>query len=309
MKILVTGGAGYIGSDLVPTLLREGHTVRVLDSLLFGGRGILPCFGFKNFQFIKGDIRNVTTVKECIRDVDCIIHLAAIVGYPACKKDTRLAKEVNVDGSRVINQARSKNQSLLFASTGSNYGAILGDLCKENTPLNPLTDYGKTKTEAEKIFLDSGNAVIYRFATAFGVANRLRLDLLINDFVYRAVKERNLIIYEKHFKRTFIHVRDMSRGFLFALQNLNRMRDDVFNVGSEKLNYSKEEIARMIQKTIPYYLHFAEVGKDEDQRNYEVSYQKINDLGYYTTVTIEQGIHELIAAMQVIEIHSEYSNI
>jgi len=163
--------------------------------------------------------------------------------------------------------------------------------------------------QAEKIFLDSGNAVIYRFATAFGVANRMRLDLLINDFVYRAVKERNLIVYEKHFKRTFIHVRDMSRGFLFAIQSVDRMRNEAFNVGSEKMNYSKEEIARIIQKKTRYYLHFAEVGKDEDQRNYEVSYQKINALGYHTTVTLEEGIDELIAAMQVIEVHNEYSNV
>jgi nucleoside-diphosphate-sugar epimerase len=309
MKILVTGGAGYVGSDLVPTLLQEGHTVRVLDSLLFGGRGILTCFRYPKFHFVKGDIRNKALVKECIRDVDVIIHLAAIVGYPACKKDTRLAKEINVNGSKVINAARSKAQRLIFASTGSNYGAIVGDLCEEDTPLNPLTDYGKTKTEGEKIFLDSGNVVVYRFATAFGLANRLRLDLMINDFVYRAVKERNLIIYEKHFKRTFIHVRDMSRSFQFAIKHFARMKDQVFNVGSEKMNYSKEEIARVIQKKIRYYLHFAEVGKDEDQRNYEVSYKKINSLGYETSVSIERGIEELISAMQVIDVRNEFSNV
>ncbi len=309
MKILVTGGAGYVGSELIPHLLHEGHTVRVLDSLMFGGRSILPCFGSPNFQFVKGDIRDATAVQECVKDVDTIIHLAAIVGYPACKKDTRLAKEINVDGARVVNEARSKSQRLIFASTGSNYGALVGDLCREDTPLNPLTDYGKTKTEAEKIFLDRGNVVIYRFATAFGISPRLRLDLLINDFVYRAVKERNLIIYEKHFKRTFIHVRDMGRSFQFALRNFEKMKDQAYNVGSEHQNFSKEEIARLIQKHVRYYLHFAEVGKDEDQRNYEVSYQKINALGFQTTVSVEQGIEELIAAMQVIEVHSEYSNV
>lgn len=309
MKILVTGGAGYVGSELIPHLLREGHTVRVLDSLMFGGRSILPCFGFPNFQFVKGDIRDAAAIRECVKDVDTIIHLAAIVGYPACKKDTRLAKEINVDGARLVNEARSKSQRLIFASTGSNYGALVGDLCREDTPLNPLTDYGKTKTEAEKLFLDRGNVVIYRFATAFGISPRLRLDLLINDFVYRAVKERNLIIYEKHFKRTFIHVRDMGRSFQFALRNFEKMKDQAYNVGSESQNFSKEEIARLIQKHVRYYLHFAEVGKDEDQRNYEVSYQKINALGFQTTVSVEQGIEELIAAMQVIEIHSEYSNV
>jgi len=309
MKILVTGGAGYVGSELVPTLLREGHFVRVLDSLLFGGRAILPCFGFSNFDFVKGDIRDPAMVKRCLTDIDVIIHLAAIVGYPACKKDTRLAKEVNVDASRLLDELRSKDQLLIFASTGSNYGAIVGNFCKEDTPLNPLTDYGRTKTEAEKIFLNTGNAIVYRFATAFGIAPRLRLDLLINDFVYRSVKECNLIIYEKHFKRTFIHVRDMVRSFQFGLKNSERMKDEVFNIGSEKMNHSKEEIARMIQKYVRFYLHFAEVGRDEDQRNYEVSYQKIRSLGYETTIDVEQGIHELIGAMQAIEVRNEFSNV
>lgn len=309
MKILVTGGAGYVGSDLVPSLLRQGNSVRVLDSLMFGGRGILPCFSYPKFEFVKGDIRDAAKVKECLRDVDAIIHLAAIVGYPACKKDTRLAKEVNVDGARLVSDSRSTQQKLIFASTGSNYGAIVGDYCREDTPLNPLTDYGRTKTEAEKIFLSKDNVVLYRFATAFGVSNRLRLDLLINDFVYRAVKERNLIIYEKHFKRTFIHVRDMTRGFEFALANFDKMKNEVYNIGSENMNYSKEDIARIIQKHVQFYLHFAEVGKDEDQRNYEVCYKKINDLGYQTSIGVEQGIDELIAAMQVVEVHNEFSNV
>jgi nucleoside-diphosphate-sugar epimerase len=309
MKILVTGGAGYVGSELVPALLQEGHSVKILDSLMFGGRAILPCFGFSKFSFVKGDVRDANAVKDAVKDVDAIIHLAAIVGYPACKKDPRLAQEVNLEGSKILNQARSKSQRLIFASTGSNYGALLGDLCKEETPLNPLTDYGKTKTQAEKVFLDSGNVTIYRFATAFGVANRLRLDLLINDFVYRAVIERNLIIYEKTFKRTFIHVRDMSRSFLFALNNADRMKDQVYNVGSENMNCSKEEIARILEKRVKFYLHFAEVGKDEDQRNYEVSYKKINSLGFQTTISVEQGIDELIPAMQVVDIHNEYSNV
>lgn len=309
MKILVTGGAGYVGSDLVPALLADGHSVRVLDSLMFGGRGIIPCFAYPKFEFVRGDIRNAALVKKCLKDVDAIIHLAAIVGYPACKKDTKLAKEVNLDASALLNKARSKNQILLFASTGSNYGALLGDLCKEETPLNPLTDYGKTKTQAEKLFLEQGNVVIYRFATAFGISNRLRLDLMINNFVYRAVKERNLIIYEKHFKRTFIHVRDMTRSFQFALNHFKKMKNQVFNVGSEEMNVSKEDIARAIQKRVQFFLHFAEVGKDEDQRNYQVSYKKINDLGYYTSISIQQGIDELIAAMEVIDIRNEFSNV
>jgi len=309
MNILVTGGAGYVGSDLVPSLLREGHRVRVLDNLTFGGRSMMTCFRNPHFELVKGDVRDRNIVRQSVKNMDAIIHLAAIVGYPACKKDARLAYEVNVEGTKNVNRARSKKQPVIFASTGSNYGAIVGDYCREDTPLHPLTDYGRTKTAAEKIFLKTGNAVVFRFATAFGVSQRLRLDLLVNDFVYRAVKERNLIIYEKHFKRTFIHVHDMTRSFIFALNHLGKMRDQVYNVGSEKMNFSKEDVARLIQKQFRYYLHFAEVGKDEDQRNYEVSYRKINKLGYHTTISAEQGIKELIAAMQVVEIQNEYSNV
>lgn len=309
MKILVTGGAGYVGSVLVPELLSAGHQVRVLDNLMFGGQSLLPFFAHPHFEFVKGDILDEATVRQCVKDADVIIHLAAIVGYPACKKDPNLAKDVNVFGSRIIDRARSKSQPVLFASTGSNYGALVGDVCTEETPLNPLTIYGQTKTQAEQSFLDSGSVICYRFATAFGLSPRLRLDLLVNDFVYKAMKERNLIIYEKTYKRTFIHVRDIARSFMFALENLDTMMDNVYNVGSESMNYSKEEVALKIKEKIDFYLHFADIGKDEDQRNYEVSYKKINSLGFETTVDLDQGIEELMRGYQVIEVRNPYSNV
>ncbi|RMF68354.1 MAG: NAD-dependent epimerase/dehydratase family protein, partial [Calditrichaeota bacterium] len=190
-----------------------------------------------------------------------------------------------------------------------NYGALIGDLCTEETPLNPLTIYGQTKTEAEQMLLDSGSVVCYRFATAFGLSPRLRLDLMINDFVYQAIKKRNLIVYERTYKRTFIHVRDMVRSFQFALENYDRLENEVFNVGSEKLNYSKEDVALKIKEKVDFYLHFADIGRDEDQRNYQVSYEKIRRLGFETSVTLEQGIDELIRGYELIDERNPFANV
>lgn len=313
MKILVTGGAGYVGSVLCPLLLNNGHKVRVLDSLVFGVNGILGCFLNKNFEFIKGDILNKEIVHSAVSGVDVIIHLAAIVGYPACRRDEDLAYRVNVIGTKNIAETMREGQSLIYASTGSNYGAVVGQTCTEDTPLNPLTSYGRTKTEAERYLLDNVSTVAFRFATAFGVSPRFRLDLMINDFVYQALHAKNLIVYEKHFKRTFIHVLDMANAFNFAINNMNKMSGQIYNVGSEKMNYTKEDITLMLKDFMErrgkkFYLHFAEVGKDEDQRNYEVSYKKINDLGYSTTIGLEEGLEELIKATQAISIKNIYSN-
>ncbi len=309
MKLLVTGGAGYVGSVLIPRLLSAGHHVRVLDNLMYGGQTLLPFFSERGFEFLKGNILEENTVRQAMKGVDAIVHLAAIVGYPACKKNEQLAHDVNYIGAKIIEKNRDRSQLLLYASTGSNYGAVVGQICTEETPLNPLTIYGTTKTQAEQHFLNSPNTICYRYATAFGVSARMRLDLLINDFVYQAVKTRNLIVYEKSFKRTFIHVIDMARSFLFALENAERMIGHVYNVGSEAMNYSKEDVANLLKKKFDFYLHYADVGKDEDQRNYEVSYAKINALGYQTTVSIEDGLDELIKAYQVIDVKNPFTNI
>ena len=309
MNILVTGGAGYIGSTLVPLLLQACHNVRVYDNLTFGGKGLLPCFRNRNFELIIGDVLDEAGLKKALEGIDLVIHLAAIVGYPACKKDELRAEQVNHLGTLAVEQLRPADVPIVYASTGSNYGALMGDTCTEETPLNPLTVYGKTKTAAEQHLINAGNAVCCRFATAFGVSNRMRLDLLINDFVYQAVVNRNLIVYEKTFKRTFIHVFDMARAFLFAINNIDKRRDNVYNVGSDTMNWSKEEVAKKIREKVEFYLHFAEVGTDEDKRNYEVSYDKISALGYKTGITIEQGIDELLQAVKVIHIKNEYSNV
>jgi nucleoside-diphosphate-sugar epimerase len=308
-RVLITGGAGYVGCTLTAKLLEEGHGVIVYDNLMSGGRGILPFFANPNFEFIKGDIRDKANLAQAVKGADYIVHLAAIVGYPACKRDPRLAEEVNIDGTMNLLAVRTASQKVLYASTGSNYGAYTGGMCTEETPLNPVSLYGTSKTKAEQAIMNSGDSLSLRFATAFGVSMRMRLDLLINDFVYRALREKSLILYEKEFKRTFIHVRDMARTFHFAISNFEKMKNEVFNVGSETMNFSKQEIAEKIQTKIPFYLHFADVGKDEDQRNYEVSYEKLRKHGFNTTIDVDQGIDELIRACAVLDLRSEFSNV
>lgn len=309
MKILVTGGAGYVGSTLVPLLLREGHEVLVLDNLLYGGAGILPLFGLPGFDFVRGDATDAATLKQALRGRDAVIHLAALVGYPACKRDPDLALKLNLEGTRLLNALREPDQKVIFASTGSNYGAVVGEVCTEETPLRPVSLYGETKTKAEQLLLKAGNVVVFRFATAFGVSPRMRLDLLINDFVYAAVRNRNLVVYEAAFKRTFIHVRDMARAFLFALEHYDAMVDEAYNVGTETNNYSKRDIAELIRRHVDYYLHFADVGTDEDQRNYEVSYRKIEATGFRCLTSVESGVRELIAAAAALDVSNPYANV
>jgi len=309
MHILVTGGAGYIGSILVNELLKNGHKVKVYDSLRFGGNSLLPMFQYPHFSFVKGDIRDTALLEEHVKNTDAIIHLAAIVGYPACKKYPDLAKSVNVDATIALMKMLSKDQLVLYASTGSNYGAVPNGICTEETPLSPVSLYGETKTQAEQVILQHQNSVAYRFATAFGLSPRMRLDLLINDFVYKALTQKYIVVYESHFMRTFIHVRDIVRAFSFALENISRMKGQTYNVGHESMNYTKKEICEMIARKIEYYLHLADIGNDEDKRNYRVSYQKIAAHGFQVSVSMEQGIDELVRGIQALEIKEPYANL
>ncbi len=308
-KVLVTGGAGYVGSVLIPELLHKGYHVKVLDNLMYNSMSLLPYFVYDNFDFIKGDIRDEKAVQKALQDVDIVVHLAAIVGAPACHRDQRLAEEVNFAGTLNLDKYRSRSQGIIFASTGSNYGAVENGVCTEQTPLNPLSVYGVTKTNAEQHLLNSGNTVAYRFATAFGLSPRLRLDLMINDFAFQALKNGMLVVYEKHFKRTFIHVRDMARSFLFAVDNFDRLKNEIFNVGSEKANYTKEDICLKIKEKVNYHLYFADVGSDPDQRNYEVSYEKIRSKGFETTISVDKGLEELIKAYRTISLIRPFSNV
>lgn len=308
MKVLVTGGAGYIGTSLIPQLLEAGHHVRVFDNLMFGGDQLLGFFQHPNFDFIKGDIRDRDEVAAAVKGQDAIIHLAAIVGYPACRKDPVLAEEVNVLGTKNLASVICPEQLAIIGSTGSNYGAV-EDICTEDTPLNPLSLYGQTKTIAEKHLLENCSAVAFRFATAFGLSPRLRLDLLVNDFTYKALTQQYLVVYEAHFMRTFIHVRDIGRAFVFALDNAGRMRGQVYNVGSDEMNFSKRDICELIQKHVQCYVHYAEIGEDADKRNYVVSYEKIKNLGYKTTITLDEGIDELRKGYMVLNYKNPYSNV
>lgn len=309
MRVLVTGGAGYIGSVLTPLLLENGYEVRVLDDLMYGGTTLLPHFRNPMFDFVKADIRDLAAMQAAVQGCDAVIHLAAIVGFPACRKHPELAQTVNVAGTQAVAAAAGPDRLVLFGSTGSNYGALVDEVCTEETPLNPLSLYGKTKTAAERYLMDHCRTIAYRFATAFGVSPRMRLDLLVNDFVYTAMKMKYLVIYESHFMRTFIHVYDIARSFLFALEHAQQMAGQVYNVGSETMNYSKAQVCELIRRKVDYYLHFADVGEDADKRNYVVSYKKIKALGYDTTIGLEEGIDELVRAVPLLEFNTPYSNV
>lgn len=309
-NVLVTGGAGYVGVPTVSLLLDKGYNVTVFDNLSWGGDVLLPFLGNKNFKFIRGDITNKKDIKRALDSIDVIIHLAAIVGFPACRKFPELSRRTNVGGTKNLVEISGGKIPIIFASTGSTYGKLIEKYCTETTPLKPLSNYGKQKVKAEEfIKTNGGNYVIYRFATAFGSAPRFRLDLLVNDFTYRAVVEKTLMVYEKDFMRTFIHVRDMARSFLFALENYNKMKGEVYNVGNESMNVSKEQIARLLLSMTDFHLHFVDAGHDFDQRDYIVDYSKIRKVGFRTTIGIKQGIQELIKACEVINIDSAYRNV
>ncbi|NHI94805.1 MAG: NAD(P)-dependent oxidoreductase [Candidatus Lokiarchaeota archaeon] len=309
MKILITGGAGYIGSLLNTALLKKGYKVRVLDNLMYGQITLLEHFINKNFEFIKGDIRDQEVVEKALKGVDLIIHLAAIVGAPACQKDKKLAEEINFQGTVNINDSRKESQKIIYASTGSVYGA-LNEICSEESITNPTSIYGKTKLKAEQYIIQTKNAVCYRFATAFGLSPRLRLDLLLNYFVFQAVKNKYIVLYDKDVKRTFIHVSDIVRSFIFGIERFDEIKNEVYNIGSENLNFTKEEIVMEIRKNLNFELYYADKGlPDPDQRNYEVSYKKIGQKGFETKIFLEEGICELIKGFQILKINNPYSNI
>jgi len=308
MKVLVTGGAGYVGSVLVRQLLARGHRVHVLDNLMFGGNTLLPLFINPNFSFARVDICDREALAAEMEGVDAVVHLAALVGYPLCKKMPGRAVEVNVEGTKNVIASMPSEAYLVYASTGSNYGEVEG-VCTEDTPLNPLSLYGRVKTQAEELCLDRGRSIALRFATAYGLSPRPRLDLMINDFCWQAIHQRYLVVYEKHFRRTFIHVVDIARAIVHMLERIETLEHQVFNVGHESLNFTKEDIVKLIKKRVDFLVYFAEFGKDEDCRDYEVDYSRIRAAEYEVSIDIEMGLSELIGGLKLLEIRNPYGNV
>ena len=297
-KILITGGAGYIGTALIPLLLNQGYKVTVYDNLSYSSQALIPHFANKNFCFIRGDV------------LDIVIHLAALVGFPLCNKKPELAKRVNLGGTKNLVDVMSKDQLLFYSSTGSNYGKVKNLICDEDTPLNPTSLYGITKTESEYLCMARENSISYRFATAFGVSPRLRLDLLVNDLTYLASTQGYIVVYQPEFIRSFIHIQDMVKSFLLGIQEYKKMIGNSFNIGSSKMSYSKKEVCEMISKKTKCLVYYENFDYDKDHRNYEVSYEKIKKLGFDTTKSIEDGIEELVRVYEILNLYDRtYYNI
>ena len=309
-KVLVTGGAGYIGSVLVPTLLEKGYEVTVLDNLMFGQSTLLEQCINPKFSFFNGDVRDLNLLKKIVPHFDIIIPLAALVGAPLCKKDEMGTIAINRDAIININKIRSKQQRIIYPTTNSGYGIGQdGIYCTEETPLNPISLYGTTKSEAEQDLLSTDNAITFRLATVFGCSPRMRLDLLVNDFTYRAFSQRYIVLFEAHFKRNFIHIRDVAKAFVHSIENFDSMKNTMYNVGLSSANLSKMELCLEIKKQIPdFFIAESEINKDPDQRNYIVSNDKIEKTGYKPDVDIQTGIAELIKGFSILT-NNKYSNI
>lgn len=297
-RVLVTGGLGYLGSILCEHLLDAGHEVVALDNLMYGTgqQGLFHLCANPAFDFIKGDVRDEGVMRAALKRADVIIHLAAIVGAGACDRDPALATGVNLDAVRLLNRLRSPNQLVIFPNTNSGYGATTGaSYCTEETPLEPISLYGRTKVDAERELLASPNVVALRLATVFGFSPRMRLDLLVNHFVHAAVKDGYLVLFEKDFKRNFVHVRDVADCMLHAMGHSPRMVGNVYNLGLDSANVSKEELALRVKAHVPnFYIHFAPIGQDPDKRNYVVSSAKLKAAGFEAKRSLDDGIRELI---------------
>ncbi|MBK3627811.1 SDR family oxidoreductase [Streptomyces sp. MBT49] len=294
MRVLVTGGAGYLGSTLVPVLLSRGHRVLVLDSLLFGAKGLLSVLPHPHLELLEADVRDESVVRGAVSGADAVVNLAAIVGYPACLRSPSDAEAVNVGAARCIASCVSSGQILVQASTGSIYGKVSGP-CTEETPTSPRTHYAKTKAEAEKIMLGSGGASL-RFATLFGVSPRMRLDLLVNNLAFQAVHAGSVTIFQPSAVRTFLHVSDAARAVIMAIDRFEIMSGRVCNIGDDDLNHTKLEVAEEIRRQRNFRLRIDDSRTDPDERDYRVSYRCARELGLTAKVTLTQGVEEVLRA-------------
>lgn len=309
-NILVTGGAGYLGSTMVPDLLNAGHKVTVLDNFMFKQSSLNHCCYHPNFSVVKGDIRVESVIAPLMKKADVIIPLAALVGAPLCSLDPIGATTINHDAITLMLKHLSKEQIVLMPTTNSAYGTGDKDnFCTEESPLRPISQYAIEKVGIEKELMQHPNAISFRLATVFGMSPRMRIDLLVNDFTYRAVNDRFVVLFESHFKRNYIHVRDVSRVFQHALNNHDKMKGEIYNVGLSDANVSKKELCETIQKQLPDFIFIDEaIGKDPDQRDYIVSNEKIEATGFKQEFSLDRGIGELIKGYSMIK-NSKYGNV
>lgn len=300
MNVLITGGAGYLGSTLAGHLLDNGYSVTVLDNLLYKQLSLLHLFKHNNFKFIKGDVRDKELLTSLVSTHDVVIPLAAIVGMPACKENPELAVAVNYDQIKTIVDVLRNDQKLIIPNTNSQYGSS-PDIITEESPFKPLSLYAQTKCDAEDYVLKNGNGVVLRLATVFGASPRMRQDLLVNDFTYKAITDGYLVLFEGHFKRNYIHVQDIAKTFQFMIENYNRCKGQVYNVGLSSANLSKLELAQKIKEYVPKLVIVEDnFSEDFDQRNYIVSNEKIEQLGWSASFSLDYGIQQLINAYQLV---------
>jgi nucleoside-diphosphate-sugar epimerase len=310
MKILITGGAGYLGSVLTPTLLAHGHEVTVLDNFYFHQNSLMDCCQYENFSVVRGDCRQESVVKPLVAKADLIIPLAALVGVPLCNTDAIATKTTNQEAVEMICRLAGAQQWVIMPVTNSGYGiGEKGKFCTEETPLKPISSYGITKVKAEEAVLARANSISFRLATVFGCAPRMRMDLLVNDFVYRAMHDRAVLIFEGHFKRNYIHIRDVARAFLHSIANFEKMKGRPYNVGLDDANLSKLELCAVIQKHLPKFVFVeAPIGEDPDKRDYIVSNARIAATGFKPEWGLDRGIQELIKGYTILR-NTIYSNV
>lgn len=310
MRILVTGGAGYIGSILVPRMLEQGHSVTVVDTFERGTTDLSSSCANENFNPVRGDARDTRLLDELVPKHDVLIPLAALVGAPLCKQDPIAAKTLNQDAVVDLVKRTSKEQIIVYPTTNSGYGVgEAGKFCTEESPLNPISLYGVTKVEAEKAVLENGNGVTLRLATVFGMSPRMRIDLLVNDFTWRAVTDRAVVIFEGHFKRNYIHIRDVVKGFEHAIANFSAMRGEAYNLGLSEANLSKLELCAKIREHVPNFVFLeAPIGEDPDKRDYIVSNDKLEATGWRPDWSLDRGIRELLRGYRMLR-NSRYANV
>jgi nucleoside-diphosphate-sugar epimerase len=309
-KVLITGGAGYIGSVLTAELLTKGYAVTVLDNFMYRQSSLADCCQYSDFEVVRGDSRDRNLMQKLLADVDIVIPLAALVGAPLCDRDKIGTKSTNYEAVAMLCELASDDHAILIPTTNSGYGiGEQGKFCTEDSPLRPISLYGVTKVDAEAKVLERKNSISFRLATVFGMSPRMRTDLLVNDFVYRAVHDRAVLIFEGHFKRNYIHIRDVANVFLHGINNFEAMRGKVYNVGLEVANLSKLELCAEIKKILPKFVYVeAPIGEDPDKRDYIVSNARIISTGFKTEWTLERGIRELVKGYKILN-NSLYSNI